>query len=127
MRALMWIAAVALIAAPVVSTPSAAYADGMERPRPRPPAPRPAPSPPLLGEREEARSIESNIVVLPASFFAGATGGVGADIGAGSYSSTVVVVRWSSAAAPAFVSASAGAGAGVRGGHGGRGGGRPCR
>lgn len=130
MRGLMWLAVLALVAAPVLSAPSIAYADGIERPNPRPRAPRRAPAPPLLGAPEAPRvETDSNVVVLPASFFAGATGGVGADIGVGASSSTVVIVRGGSASASAFASASARAGVGVgaRGGHGGRGGGCACR
>jgi hypothetical protein len=94
MRALALFAAVALIAAPIAAIPSAAYADGIERPRtprprprPRPePAPVPAPAPVVVDQGPET-------VTLSNSFFVGSYGGVGADVGGGSYSSTTVIVR----------------------------------
>lgn len=126
MRALAVLAAFALVSAPIIAAPSVAYADGIERPRqrprprPRPPAP-PPPAPVIIEEGPET-------VTLPDSFFAGG-GGVGADISAGSYSGSTVIIRGGSAHASAFAFASARASAGV-GGHfgrrGGHGGGHGC-
>lgn len=125
MRALAMLAALALVSAPVIVTPSVAYADGIERPRqrprprPRPPTP-PPPAPVIIQEGPET-------VTLSDSFFAG--GGVGADIGVGAYSSSTVIIRGGSAHASAFAFASARASAGA-GGHfgrrGGHGGGHGC-
>lgn len=124
MRAIL--AALALVAAPVLAAPSIAYADGIERPRPprqrvrRPPSP-PPPAPPLPAVVDTGPET----VTLSESFFAG-SGGVGADIGAGGYySSTTVVVRGGRASASAFAYASARASA--HGGGWGRGGGCGCR
>lgn len=124
MRVLAIIAAVTLATAPVLVAPTAAYADGIERPRQRPrPRPRqpapppPAPAPVIIEEGPET-------VTLPDSFFTGG-GGVGADVGLESfYSSSTVIIRGGSAYASAFAFASARASAGV-GGH--FGGGRPGR
>ena len=129
MRVRAILAALALVAAPTFVAPTAAYADGIERPRPpqrqrvrRPPPPRPpAPVPP-------APIVETGpeTVTLSNSFFSG--GGVGADIGVGGYySSTTVVIRGASASASAFAYASARSSArsGGYGGH--RGGGCGCR
>ncbi len=130
MRVRAIFAALALVAAPAFVAPTAAYADGIERPRQpqrqrvrRPPPPRPAaPVPP-------APVIETGpeTVTLSNSFFSG--GGVGADIGVGSYySSSTVIIRGGSASASAFAYASARSSArsgGYGGGHGG--GGCGCR
>ncbi|MDX2274132.1 MAG: hypothetical protein NW206_01680 [Hyphomonadaceae bacterium] len=125
MRVFAFLAALALIAAPVAGATSA-YADGIERPpaplpRPRPQqrvqAPPPAPIPaPVLPAGPET-------VTLPASFFMGG-GGVGTEIGAGYVGGgTTVIVRGGSASAFAFASASARASGGGHGGsHGGCGG-----
>ncbi|MEZ6024297.1 MAG: hypothetical protein R3C16_13000 [Hyphomonadaceae bacterium] len=129
MRPLALLAALALVAAPVVALPSVAYADGIERPRqprprPRPrPAPAPTPAPPVVVEEGP------EVVTLSNSFFAGSSGGVGADVGVGYYSSSTVVVRGTGASASAFAYASARASAGARGGFRGghRGGGCGCR
>lgn len=121
MRVFAFLAALALIAAPVAGVSSVAYADGIERPpaprpRPRPtPAPRieaPAPAP-IVPTGPEA-------INLPASFFIGG-GGVGTEIGTGYVGGgTTVIVRGGSASAFAFASASARASGGGRGGgHGG--------
>lgn len=128
MRALAIFAALALVAAPVLTVPGVAYADGIERPhrprpRPRPvvraPAPVPLPAP-VIEEGPET-------VTLSNAFFAGSAGGVGADIGTGAYSSTTVIVRGGSASASTFAFASARASAGVGGrGHGGGHGGGGC-
>jgi hypothetical protein len=135
MRALAIFAALALVTAPVLVAPTAAYADGIERPwqRPRPRPRRPAPPPPtpappvIIEEGPET-------VTLPDSFFAGG-GGVGVDVGLESFysSSSTVIIRGGSAHASAFAFASARASAGVgghfggrRGGHG-RGHGCGCR
>jgi len=126
MRTFAIFAAALLVAAPLAAAPTIAYADGIERPRQRP---RPAPRRErveLLGAPEAPRAVVSNEVTLPASFFAGSSGGVGADIGGGSYNSTTVVVRGASANASAFASASASVGARVGGRFGGRGGGHGC-
>jgi len=126
MRAFALFAAVALIAAPLAAMPSVAYADGIERPtrppRPRAPRPQPAPAPVVVDEGPET-------VTLSNSFFAGSYGGVGADVGGGSYSSTTVIIRGGSSSASAFAYASASARAGARGfgGHRGGGGGCGCR
>jgi hypothetical protein len=132
MRALAIFAALALVTAPVLVAPTAAYADGIERPRQRPrprprrPAPPPTPAPPVIIEEGP------EVVTLSDSFFAGG-GGVGANIDVGSYSSSTVIIRGGSAHASAFAFASARASAGVgghfggrRGGHG-RGHGCGCR
>jgi hypothetical protein len=123
MRVFAFLAALALIAAPV-GVSSIAYADGIERapaPRPRPrPQPRieapPAPAPVPAGPET---------VNLPASFFIGG-GGVGTEIGTGYVGGgATVIVQGGRASAFAFASASARASAGGRGfggGHGGRGG-----
>jgi hypothetical protein len=67
-------------------------------------------------------------VTLSDSFFAGSSGGVGADIGVGYYSSTTVIVRGGRASASAFAFASARASARAGGfGHGGGKGGCGCR
>lgn len=127
MRVLALFAAIALLAAPAFAPP--AYADGIERPRPRvtrrAPPPRPAPPVEAPPARVEQR-VESNIVTLPESFFAGG-GGVGADIGGayGVYSSSTVIIRGGSASASASAFASSRASAGARGG-GFRGGGGGC-
>lgn len=127
MRVFAFLAALALIAAPV-GVSSVAYADGIERapaprPRPRPrPAPRieaPPPPAPVVPTGPEA-------INLPASFFVGG-GGVGTEIGTGYVGGgSTVIVRGGSASAFAFASASARASAGGRGfgggGHGGCGG-----
>jgi hypothetical protein len=77
MRALAIFAALALVTAPVLVAPSAAYADGIERSRQRPPARQSAPPTPapraIIEQGPET-------VTLPESFFVGG-GGVGADIG----------------------------------------------
>lgn len=123
------LAALVLVAAPTMIVPTAAYADGIERPRPprhRPrrqpaPPPAPAPVPPPVVERGP------EVVTLSNSFFAGG-GGVGADIGTGSYYSSTVIIRGGQASASAFAYASARSSArsGSRGGgHGG--GGCGCR
>jgi hypothetical protein len=83
MRALALFAALTLVIAPVLVAPTAAYADGLERPRQRPrPAPRrptpPPPGPPVIIEEGP------ETVTLPDSFFVDG-GGVGADIGRESY------------------------------------------
>ena len=130
MRVRAILAALALVAAPAFVAPTAAYADGIERPRPpqrqrvrRPPPPRPAalvPPAPVVETGPET-------VTLSNSFFSG--GGVGADIGVGGYySSTTVIIRGGSASASAFAYASARSSArsgGYGGGH--RGGGCGCR
>ena len=89
MRALAIFAALALVTAPVLLAPTAAYADGVERQRPRarPPAP-PAPPPPVIIEQGR------ETVTLPESFFVGG-GGVGAEIGMESLypANTVIRVR----------------------------------
>jgi hypothetical protein len=78
------------------------------------PAPAPAPAPVIIEEGPET-------VRLSESFFAGG-GGVGADIGLESYSSSTVIIRGGSAHASAFAFASARASAGAGGRFGGRGG-----
>lgn len=126
MRMLALLTAFTLFASPALT--SVAQADGIERPRPR--VTRRAPPPPaveLLGAPEAPAPVESNLVSLPDSFFAGG-GGVGADIGGGSFSSTTVIIRGGSASASAFAFASARAGAGARvGGRFGGGGHACCR
>jgi hypothetical protein len=119
MRALAMLAALALATAPILAAPGEARADGVERPRaprvrPRPAAPAPAPAE-LAGAPVEDGP---ETVTLPASFFAVAGGGVGADIGAnaGFVSSTTIIVRGGRASAFAFASTRAAARAG--GGHG---------
>lgn len=124
MRARVILTALALVAAPAFVAPTAAFADGIERPRqpqrqrvrrappPRPPAPVP---PPVVETGPEA-------VTLSDSFFSG--GGVGADIGVGGYYSTTVIIRGGSASASAFAYASARSSA--RGGGFGRGHGGGC-
>jgi hypothetical protein len=129
MRALAIFAALALVTAPVLVSPSVAYADGIERPRqPRPRAPRPRPAPPAPVAPPVVVEQGPEVVTLSNSFFAGSSGGVGADIGTGYYSSSTVVVRGGSASASAFAYASARASArgGFRGG-GHKGGGCGCR
>lgn len=127
MRAIL--TALALVAAPAMLAPTAAYADGIERPqrprrvrRPPPPPAPPAPVPPPVVD------AGPETVTLSNSFFA-SSGGVGADIGVGGYySSTTVIIRGSSASASAFAYASARSGASARGGSWGRGGhGCGCR
>lgn len=126
MRVRAILAALALVAAPTLMTPPAAYADGIERPRPprrvrrpQPPPPPPAPVPPPVVERGP------EVVTLSNSFFAGSGGGVGADIGVGGYySSSTVIIRGTSASASAFAFASARSSA--RGGASGHGGGHGC-
>lgn len=128
MRVRAILAALALVTAPAFVAPTAAYADGIERPRPpqrqrvrRPPPPPPAPLPP-----PPVVEAGPEIVTLSNSFFSG--GGVGADIGVGGYySSTTVIIRGASASASAFAYASARSSArsGGYGGH--RGGGCGCR
>lgn len=126
MRALAIFAALALVTAPVLVAPTAAYADGIERPRPRPrprprrPEPPPPPPPVIIEEGPET-------VTLPDSFFA-SSGGVGADVGLESFysSSTTVIIRGGSAHASAFAFASARASAGAGGHFGGRRGGHGC-
>lgn len=129
MRAFAILAALALAATPVLVAPSVAFADGIERPhrprprpRPAPRAPAPLPIPPSAPVIEEGPET----VTLPGSFFATSTGGVGADIGTGAYSSTTVIIRGGSASASAFAYATArasarggGWGHGSHGGHGG--------
>lgn len=68
-------------------------------------------------------------VTLSNDFFAASSGGVGADVGAGSYNSTIVIIRGGSAHASAFAYASARASArsGGRGHSGGGHGGCGCR
>jgi hypothetical protein len=106
MRPLAILAALALVTAPVLAAPGVSYADGIERQRQRPQRVRPRPEPvapapaPVIEQGPET-------VTLSSSFFAGSTGGVGADIGGGSYSSTTVIIRGGSAHASAFASASA--------------------
>ena len=126
MRVRAILAALALVTAPAFVAPTAAYADGIERPRPPrqrvrrpqpPPPPAPLPPPPIVETGPE-------VVTLNNSFFAGSSGGVGADIGAGSYSSTTVIIRGTNASASAFAFASARSSAGARGGY--RGGGHGC-
>lgn len=133
MRVRAMFAALAFVAAPVLTAPNAAYADGIERPRAprqRPrvrPAP-PPPAPPPVAPPEVETGPET--VTLSNSFFAGSGGGVGADIGVGGYySSTTVVIRGGHASASAFAYASASASARGGGwGHGGgKGGGCGCR
>lgn len=125
MRVRAILAALVLVAAPTLMAPTAAYADGIERPRqprrvprPQPPPPPPAPVPPPVVERGP------EVVTLSNSFFAGSGGGVGADIGGGYYSGSTVIIRGTSASASAFAFASARASA--RGGAGGYGGGHGC-
>lgn len=126
MRLFVLFVAAFLVAAPLeMAFAPPAHADGIERPRARRPARvRRQPAPEPVRQREEVRIIEdSRYVTLPASFFAGG-GGVGADIGGGSYSSTTVIIRGGSASASASAFASARASAGARGfgrggGHGG--------
>jgi hypothetical protein len=126
MRPLAIFAALALAVAPVLVAPPVAYADGIERPRPprrarprpQPVVPAPVPPPVIIEEGPES-------VTLPNSFFAGSSGGVGADIGGGSYSSTTVIIRGGSAHASAFAFSSARASA--RAGGRGHGGGCGCR
>ena len=123
MRVRAILAAVALVAAPVLATPGIAFADGIERPRQ--PRPRPRPAPPPAPAPEPAPVIETGpeTVTLSEAFFAGG-GGVGGDIGVGGhYSSTTVVIRGGSAHASAFSFASARASA-RSGGR--RGGGHGC-
>lgn len=135
MRALAMFAAIALIAAPLSAMPSVAHADGIERPRPPPrprtPRPRPAPEPVAPAPAPVVVPAGPETVTLSNSFFAGASGGVGADVGGSYYSSTTVIIRGNSASASAFAYSSASARAGARGfgrgGHGGRGGGCGCR
>lgn len=130
MRPLAIFAALTLVAAPIVTAPSVAYADGIERPRaprprprPRPPAPVPAPAPaPVIEQGPE-------VVTLSDSFFTGG-GGVGVDIGTGYVGGgTTVIIGGSRASTFAYASASARAygGARGRGGHGGGGHSCGCR
>ena len=123
MRALAIFAAIALVTAPVLAVPSVAYADGIERPRqPRPRRPRPAPpvTPPPSPVIIEDMGPET--VTLSNDFFAASSGGVGANVDGGSYSSTTVIIRGGRAHASAFAFASARAsartGAWDGGGHG---------
>ena len=129
MRAFALFAAVALIAAPLAAMPSVAYADGIERPTraPRPRAPRPQPAPAPVVPAPVVVQEGPETVTLSNSFFAGSYGGVGADVGGGSYSSTTVIIRGGSSSASAFAYASASARAGARGFGGHRGGGCGCR
>ena len=90
MRELALFAALTLVIAPVLVAPTAAYADGIERPhqRLRATSSRPAPTPPapaIIEERPET-------VTLPDSFFVSG-GGVGADIGLESYWGGPVIIR----------------------------------
>lgn len=129
MRALAILAVLALVTAPVLAAPEA-YADGIERPRPPQrarPRPRPAPVAPAPEPAPVVIERGPETVTLPESFFA-STGGVGADVGAGAYSGTTVIVRGGSASTSAFAYASArsSARAGNWGG-GGHGGGCGCR
>lgn len=129
MRFLTVLAALALVAAPVLAAPSVAYADGIERQRPRA-APRPRPEPQLDGAPVPLQTGPET-VTLSESFFAGSSGGVGADISTSTVASSTVIVRGSGARASAFAHASASARVGARGfgGHraGHRGGGCGCR
>jgi hypothetical protein len=131
MRALGFLAVLALVAAPIVAAPNVAYADGIERPRPprvRPrPRPRPAPPPAAPAPAPVIEDTGPETVTLNSSFFSG--GGVGADIGVNSYySSTTVIIRGGHASASAFAFASARASARGGGwGHGGGKGGCGCR
>ena len=122
MRTLGFFTALALAAAPMAVAPSIAYADGIERPQQPRPRPRPRPAPPRVQPAPPAPVVIEQgpeTVTLPSSFFA-SSGGVGADIGGGAYSSTTVIVRGGSARASAFAFASASAhgyaGGGRRGG-----------
>ena len=131
MRALVLFAALALVAAPVLVTPTAAYADGIERPRQPRPRPRPRPPAPPVEQPREVIEVAPlprgpEAVTLDNAFFAASSGGVGADIGGGSYSSTTVIIRGGRAHASAFAFASARASAGAHG-FGGHGGGCGCR
>ncbi len=113
--------ALALMAAPVLATPSAAYADGIERPRAPRPRPRPAPQAVLPAPRLPVIESGPETVTLSNAFFVGAAGGVGADIGGGSYTGSTVVIRGGLARSSAFDFASARARAGGRGHSGGHG------
>ncbi|MGD9979221.1 MAG: hypothetical protein AB7H66_09695 [Hyphomonadaceae bacterium] len=124
MRVRAILAALLLVVAPAMLAPTAAYADGIERPRrPQPPRRRPPPPPAPVPPRAIETGPET--VTLSNSFFAGSSGGVGADIGAGAYSSTTVIIRGGHASASAFAFASARASA--RGGGFGHGRGRWLR
>ena len=130
MRALTFFAALALVATPMLAAPSVAYADGIERPRPARQRPRPRPQPVAPAPEPVIEYSGPETVTLSNAFFASSAGGVGADIGGGSYSSTAVIIRGGSTSASAFAYASArasarGGGRGHGGGHGG--GGCGCR
>lgn len=123
------LAALALVAAPVLAAPRAAYADGIERPRQRVrTTPRPRPEPQLEGAPAPVPlQAGPETVTLPASFFADSSGGVGADISTFAMSTSTVVIRGGGASASAFAQASASARAGGRFGGGHHGGGCGCR
>ena len=116
-------AALLLIAAPLAAAaPGLAHADGIERPhhvihrRPHRCPPPPAPVP--LVPQKVAEGLET--VTLSQAFFAGSSGGVGADIESGYIGGGTIMVSSSGArsVAVAFASASAHAGIGVHaGGH----------
>lgn len=85
MRVRAILAAFVLIAAPATLAPSAAFADGIERPRPprhRPPRRQPPPPHPPAPAPAPVVETGPEVVTLNNSFFAGG-GGVGADIGGG--------------------------------------------
>ena len=127
MRLLGLLAALVFVAGPLVGV---AHADGIERPhRPvnhhhaRPHVqPRRAPVPLV-----PIRASGPETVMLTQAFFAGSSGGVGADIGTGYIGGGTIVVQ-SGGGASAFAFASARASAGARGGghFGGHGGGCGC-
>jgi hypothetical protein len=114
MRVFAFLAALALIAAPV-GVSSVAYADGIERaPAPRP-RPRPRPAPRIEAPPPVVVPAGPEAINLPASFFIGG-GGVGTEIGTGYVGGgTTVIVRGGSSSAFAFASASARASAGGHG------------
>ena len=124
MRLRAILAAFLLVTAPTLLAPAAAFADGIERPRPqrqRPPRRQPPPPLPPAPVPLPIAETGPEVVTLDSSFFASG-GGVGSDIAVGgSYSSTTVIIRGSSASAFASSHASAGS----RGS--GHGGGCGCR
>ncbi len=111
MRVLAILAAFTLIAAPVLSAPGVAYADGIERPRmPRPPRHRPPPRPQAEAPPPAPIAPQGpETVTLSQAFFNGSAGGVGTDIGTGFVGGGTTVIVGGSAHASAFAFASASA------------------
>lgn len=127
MRLMAMFAALALATAPIVMAAQPAYADGVERPRPRP-RPRVRPAPPAHTPAPPAPRRGPEEVTLSQSFFAGSSGGVGADVGGDViFGGGGTIILRSGAQAFAFASASARATSGARGHFGGRRHGCGCR